>query len=151
MEPLMSSRNASQSQDNTQTTSSSVHVPSRHPDADDGELASQLFSSPSVNESPRDEPPPIYTADDALLHQRNLDENTAEASRKRNYDEYRVLFDSVGDSEATAITEQNLEVRMTAFQAMLGNIKSEDWQQVGLLSTDDNHTTEEEELGVGSG
>lgn len=40
---------------------------------------------------------------------------------------------------------------MTAYQAMLRNVKSGDWQQIGLLSTDDNHTTEEKELGAGVG
>lgn len=40
---------------------------------------------------------------------------------------------------------------MTAYEAMLRNVKAGDWQRIGLLCTDDNHTAEEQELGVDVG
>jgi hypothetical protein len=77
------------------------------------------------------------------------DGNVPTPGRKRDYDEYRLLTGDDDDSQATEVSEQALELRMSAFEAMLGNVKAADWRQIGLISTDDNHTKEEEELGSG--
>ncbi|OIW24411.1 hypothetical protein CONLIGDRAFT_691706 [Coniochaeta ligniaria NRRL 30616] len=148
MEPFMETHNASQSQAETQTTLDSVDVPLReHNEAEDkAQLRSSM--SPSPQSTPRGPLSPSQAADEAAPNHYSSGGQIPPGSKKRDYDEYQRLIGSEGNSQVSETSERAPEVRTTAFQAMLGNVKSGDWQRICLLPTDDNHTVEEEELGL---
>jgi DNA cross-link repair 1C protein len=150
MEPFMDSHHASQSENDTQTTSSSLEIPLRERgDEDNPQLGSS--SSPSAHSTLRGPASPSQADIDAPPRQHSQDGEAPTSSKKRDFDEYWLVAGFEDDSQASEVSERALQVRMTAFQAMLANVKSGDWQRIGLLSTDDNHTAEEEELGLDVG
>lgn len=104
--------------------------------------------SPSADNTPRAlvTQSQSATAADASPNLPNSDRELPSGSNKRVYDDYQRLVGSEDDSQASEVLERAREVRMTAFQAMLGNVKSGNWERIGLISTDDNHTMEEDEL-----
>jgi hypothetical protein len=51
------------------------------------------------------------------------------------------------DSQRSTISQDALEMRAEAFRSMLNNVRGQGWQHIGLISTTDNHTLPEAELG----
>lgn len=51
------------------------------------------------------------------------------------------------DSQRSALSQGALEMRAEAFRSMLNNVRGQGWQHIGLISTTDNHTLPEAELG----
>lgn len=148
MDPFMETHDASQSQADTQTTLDSADIPlrERNEAGDQAQLRSSM--SPSADNTPRAlvTQSQSATAADASPHLPNSDRELPSGSNKRVYEDYQRLVGSEGDSQASEVSERAREVRMAAFQAMLGNVKSANWERIGLISTDDNHTMEEDEL-----
>ncbi|KAB5566682.1 beta-lactamase-like protein [Coniochaeta sp. 2T2.1] len=153
MEPFMEAHQASQSQHDTQTTASSLEIPRQDGNEAEDELRPRSPNSPSPTVATERPHSPSPDAEDATASEDDIEDSeaTPTGSRKRDYDEYKRLVGTENDSQTSEISERAVEVRMTAFQAMLGNVRSEAWQRIGLLSTDDNHTTEEEDLGLDHG
>lgn len=148
MDPFMETHDASQSQADTQTTLDSADIPlrERNEAGDQAQLRSSM--SPSADNTPRAlvTQSQSATAADASPHLPNSDRELPSGSNKRVYEDYQRLVGSEGNSQASEVSERAREVRMAAFQAMLGNVKSANWERIGLISTDDNHTMEEDEL-----
>lgn len=81
--------------------------------------------------------------------------------RKRDYETFREDEDSFqaeeeeeeeeleleGDSQASEMSAIAYETRLRAFRAMEGNANGASWTSIGLISTTDHHTVEEQELG----
>ncbi|GAP88434.1 putative artemis protein [Rosellinia necatrix] len=73
--------------------------------------------------------------------------------RKRKYDSFQEDTDRddtpdlQGDSQASAISNRTYSARKRAFDVATSNMFSEQWDVIGLISTTDNHTTLDEELG----
>ncbi len=72
-------------------------------------------------------------------------------STKRSFDEYHeedppesqnITDDGSRDSQETA-----LEIRTASWEAVISNAHTDEWKPIGLLSTTDNHTLPETELG----
>lgn len=147
----METHRASQSEDNTQTTLSSIEVPLPERKGDEGKAQCRPSMSPSPPCTPRALLSPWQAHNGAIPSHHSSNEKASYGSEKRDYDEYWRLVGSDGDSQSSEVSERALEVRVSAFQAMLGNVKSGQWQRIGLLSTDDSHTMEEEELGLSVG
>lgn len=162
LEALIEARyipDASQSQDNSQVTSSSFDIPLResspvHPEHD--EAQAPVSGSPSQAGTPKAPHSPYRTTEDSDPSSApRMKAEKASAGRKRDFAEFQRLTghgiedddEDVQNPGAPSVSEEALHMRITAFQAMLGNFKTENWQSIGLLSTDDNHTVEEEELG----
>lgn len=150
MEPLMQTDEASQEeQADTQTTASSVEIPLREREGPEEEDQHWPSTNPPPHNTQRgpgslSEPAePVSPADEERVSE------TPPINKKRDYAEYQRLVGlERDDSQASEVSELALEVRMTAFEAMLRNVKTGGyWQRIALLSTDDNHTLEEEELG----
>ncbi|KAI1436493.1 hypothetical protein GGR50DRAFT_650544 [Xylaria sp. CBS 124048] len=55
--------------------------------------------------------------------------------------------DLQGDSQGSAISERTYAARRKAFDIACANLVGESWETIGLISTTDNHTRLEEELG----
>lgn len=74
--------------------------------------------------------------------------------RKRNYDTFKRDADpndaptSLEDSQSSSISDQAYETRRRAFDVVNANINGEEWGTIALISTTDNHTTLDEELGL---
>lgn len=51
------------------------------------------------------------------------------------------------DSQASAISDSARELRAEAFRTMLQNVRGQEWRPIGLISTTDNHTLPEVDLG----
>jgi len=80
--------------------------------------------------------------------------------RKRDFEQYNNSQDmddldngqeehlrDLQDSQASSISNQALEIRRHAFHAMIENARNAGWQPLSLLSTTDNHSHDEVELG----
>ena len=149
----MQAREASQSQNDTQTTVSSLEVPLQDGNEAEQELrlVSPKIPSPTATAGRPRSPSPSPEVATASEEEDADAESMPTGNRKRDYDEYRRLAGTEDDSQTSETSERAPEVRMRAFQAMLGNVRFEDWQSIGLLATDDNHTAEEEDLGLGLG
>ncbi|KAI0448362.1 artemis protein [Xylaria acuta] len=80
------------------------------------------------------------------------DLGTAEQN-KRNYESFRESFelddgpDLQGDSQTSTISDQTYAIRREAFEVATANIDGESWDTIGLISTTDNHTYLDNELG----
>lgn len=76
-----------------------------------------------------------------------------EKQRKRDYDAFKRYTDlndaptPLGDSQASTISDQAYEARHRAFDAANVNINGEEWGTIALISTADNHTTLDKDLG----
>jgi hypothetical protein len=74
--------------------------------------------------------------------------------RKRDYDsiEDSVDFDGEvdlqGHSQASSIPDWAYATRQKAFDIASANIMGDSWETIGLISTTDNHTSVDEELGL---
>jgi hypothetical protein len=77
--------------------------------------------------------------------------------RKRSYGDYEAGAASIDrghpvsdflDSQASTISDRAYELRATAWNSMISNALEQEYTPIGLLSTHDNHTTEEEILGA---
>ncbi len=72
--------------------------------------------------------------------------------RKRDYQEYTAdepysdNNQDSQDSQSSFVSEHALEIRTTAYRALLANARGSDAQFVGLISTTDNHSAIENEL-----
>ncbi|KAI1743067.1 hypothetical protein F4680DRAFT_391774 [Xylaria scruposa] len=72
---------------------------------------------------------------------------------KRDYEAFLMSFEShdgsdlQGDSQASAISDRTSAARREAFDIMTANINGESWVPLGLISTTNNHTYLDEELG----
>ena len=129
---------ASQEQADTQTTASSIEVPVRERNGAEDEDQLRAAMGPSPHSTPRGPRSPPQVDGASSASQSQDDEDTPPGSRKRDYTEYQRLVGLERDeSQASDVSEGALEVRMAAFQAMLGNVKFGKWQRIGLLSTDD--------------
>ncbi|KAI1814257.1 hypothetical protein GGS20DRAFT_549191 [Poronia punctata] len=71
--------------------------------------------------------------------------NPTNVQRKRDYDSTQ---DSLSlDSQVSGLSEHAYETRLKAYKIARANLAGESWQTLGLISTTDNHTCVEEELG----
>ncbi|TGJ82150.1 hypothetical protein E0Z10_g6621 [Xylaria hypoxylon] len=70
--------------------------------------------------------------------------------------EYNLFLDSIdledepdlqGDSQASSISDQTYATRRTAFDTAIANSNGDSWETIRLISTTDNHTSLDEELG----
>lgn len=70
--------------------------------------------------------------------------------------DYTYMYESAGlddvdptilqDSQESTISAQALEIRLTAFRAIIANAQGRDSMEIGLLSTTDNHSKLDEDL-----
>jgi hypothetical protein len=132
-----------QSQRDTQHTNISIEIPTRDEITAHEEVRLTVTESPGVITGPdthrsvrkaTDEPQRspysnLDQPDPAVLGKREFAEYEADVDEEVNYQD--VTRDSL-DSE---VSELALEVRLTAFQAMLANTRDGKWQEISLLST----------------
>ncbi len=131
----------------SQATSSSGYVPvdqgqkrikTTSPDQREASLGP--LSSPAI---------PLPTAD-CVDERLDLPRGLAQ-SFENNADEQRTSQNAASDpsldSQGSTITDRAFEMRATSWEAMISNAQSDNWQPIGLLSTTDNHTFHEHDLG----
>ncbi|KAI0875751.1 hypothetical protein GGS24DRAFT_275705 [Hypoxylon argillaceum] len=74
-------------------------------------------------------------------------------SHKRDYDTFRESTDPGdsqdlrNDSQTSSISDGAYATRQNAFNIATANVDGEEWEVIGLISTTDNHTSLDEELG----
>lgn len=59
----------------------------------------------------------------------------------------RMTTDLQVDSQASTLSDRAYETRLDAFRTTILNCEGADWRSIGLISTTDNHSTLDEELG----
>jgi DNA cross-link repair 1C protein len=74
------------------------------------------------------------------------DEN---GSRDNDRDRIFRALDLQMDSQASTLTERAYETRLDAFRTTVQNNEGAEWRPIGLISTTDNHSKLDEELGSG--
>lgn len=140
----------SQSQHDTQNTSSSFDIPMR--DAfvpEDGEQTTRT-RSPAASSTPHGHQSLRETTDDPRGSPDLSMEHTGGTLLNMKlvlvtHSDIKTLPMTPNDSEDS---EEALQERLAAFEAVLGNARSGTWQEVWLLSASGNHTLEEKDLGV---
>lgn len=61
---------------------------------------------------------------------------------------HQSAVDTTLESQSSTMSDLALELRNQAYRTMITNLTTDDdWQPIGLLSTTDNHTHAEQELG----
>lgn len=76
-----------------------------------------------------------------------------EQRRKRDYDSFEIDTDQIdaptllGDKQTSAISDQYYQARRRAFDIANANLYGEEWGTIALISTTDNHTILDKELG----
>lgn len=133
----------SQSQHDTQQTNISFEVPMMTENLAEEEVrhavteTSGLQIVPGEPQLAKDGPNDLECTPELGLEQwaptvlRKRDYAEYEADLKRDVD-YR---DVIRESQDSEVSELALDVRLTAFQAMLANTGNGEWQEIGLLST----------------
>ena len=117
----------------SQSTTSSVAIPIEVPKA---AAVSPSHQTTPTNTSPAEK--------DAV--------NVKSSCRKRDYQKYAAdgpysdNNQESQDSQSSVISEHALEIRTTAYRALLANARGSDVRFVGLISTTDNHSAIENEL-----
>ncbi|GAB1315854.1 DNA repair metallo-beta-lactamase domain-containing protein [Madurella fahalii] len=125
-----------------------------------GEVDSQVSVASAVtllyhSPAPLDEPVPTRcdqrspiaetSAEDVIIDTRTPDSDdcmhTYESTGLNDVDPTRLR-----DSQESTISAQALEIRLTAFQAVLANAQGRAGVEIGLLSTTDNHSKLDEDL-----
>ena len=51
------------------------------------------------------------------------------------------------ESQTSTLSERSMEIRMNSWETIISNALSSEWRPIGLLSTTDNHTAPEKDLG----
>ncbi|KAI1125573.1 artemis protein [Nemania abortiva] len=109
--------------------------------------------------SPPTEPPQASETINSISNTRTGSQETIKATlevgklQKRDYDSFREgtdqdnTADQEGDSQTSAISDGAYATRQSAFDIAIANMDGEKWRTISLISTTDNHTTLDEELG----
>ena len=118
---------------NSQSTTSSVAIPIEVPKA---AAVSPARRTTPTNTSPAEKDPVNLKSG---YRKRDYQEYTADGPQSDNNQEWQ-------DSQSSLISEYALEIRTTAYRALLANARGSEVKFVGLISTTDNHSTIENEL-----
>jgi hypothetical protein len=133
----------SQSQHDTQQTNISLEMPMRTETAADEEVRPSVTRMPEAHTGPDASRPPREATDDSQCTPgSNLEQADPTVLGKRDFTEYEADVDGevdyqdvTRDSQDSQVSDMALEVRLTAFQTMLANIRDGGWQEIDLLST----------------
>jgi hypothetical protein len=90
------------------------------------------------------DPYPGKITDSGIIEPETNTEDGIESPRSPEEDSDAVLLQNSQQSE---LSEMAYEIRLNAFRAILNNTRSNDYQEISLISTTDNHIWPEDELG----
>ncbi|KAI0544982.1 artemis protein [Xylaria curta] len=99
---------------------------------------------------------PVLATHDQERAKRSRSSSPELGAIKRHKPDYESFLESFtsnnepdlqGDSQASAISDRTYAVRRDAFDTVIANINGESWATLGLVSTTNNHTNLDNELG----
>jgi len=134
---LASVRNDEETQNTTISTASSAPAALGQSSAapgEDPELLPEVVEVQLGNTEPHNQEDPPEAAQARTV-----------STQDQDSDQYDDIF--IQDSQDSNISEYALEIRQNAFQAILQNLATNAGHEISLLSTRDNHSTVEFDLG----